>query len=478
MPQPTTSPAPAYQCRHIFTDGHRCGSCSLRGEQFCYYHHTTRRPVAADSHRLSESRPDREAAFHLPFPEDRAAIQQSIGELIQRLASNAIDPRRAGLILYALQIAGSNLPKPDKSAATPTDTVSEIVQDPDLGTLAPAHEFEPPPPSRPTTASSNTAGRQAARDAALAASNDLAHSLMSDWNRLRAEEEAALAAGTLVPPPPLPSVESFMLPSVRAVAAPPPCVSSSTPLARPVLRRRSHRRRTPVCHRRLAAPSRIAKPVAHGTGCQDVRGFRGVVLDLFPQLVHDHAEVFSFLSVARPPDTGQKLIMSHRPSGMLHQDTQRFVLFRRKVYLISTLLDTPAIRVEYDVTHDQRCIRLHGRDAAAANGAPDSRGQLSKLKGLRNVIGGSGIQGLDDVVLIVANGQHDNRQPGKVVRDPPARFLAAHAGHVDVQKNRVVIDHPQSHQRILAVVRVAHREPQCPQGLEQALPDARVIFND
>ena len=26
-----------YQCRHIFTDGHRCGSPCLRGEELCYY---------------------------------------------------------------------------------------------------------------------------------------------------------------------------------------------------------------------------------------------------------------------------------------------------------------------------------------------------------------------------------------------------------------------------------------------------------
>ena len=31
-----------YRCRHIFIDGRRCGSPSLRREPFCYYHHTTR----------------------------------------------------------------------------------------------------------------------------------------------------------------------------------------------------------------------------------------------------------------------------------------------------------------------------------------------------------------------------------------------------------------------------------------------------
>ena len=34
-----------HQCRHIFTDGHRCGSVSLRNEAFCYYHHNFRQPV-------------------------------------------------------------------------------------------------------------------------------------------------------------------------------------------------------------------------------------------------------------------------------------------------------------------------------------------------------------------------------------------------------------------------------------------------
>ncbi|RSL15183.1 hypothetical protein EDE15_0661 [Edaphobacter aggregans] len=40
-----------YQCRHIFTDGHSCGSPCLRHEDFCYYHHTTRRrPLRNPSH--------------------------------------------------------------------------------------------------------------------------------------------------------------------------------------------------------------------------------------------------------------------------------------------------------------------------------------------------------------------------------------------------------------------------------------------
>ena len=55
-----------YQCRHIFTAGHRCGSPALRHEHFCFYHHTTRKPAP-------KNRPLAPFEFELPIPEDRAA---------------------------------------------------------------------------------------------------------------------------------------------------------------------------------------------------------------------------------------------------------------------------------------------------------------------------------------------------------------------------------------------------------------------
>jgi hypothetical protein len=89
-----------YQCRHIFTDGHRCGSPCLKREQFCYYHHTTRRPAGN-----TRARGPEQAEFDISIPEDRCAIQSTIGEVLRRIARNEIDPKRAGLLLYGLQIA-------------------------------------------------------------------------------------------------------------------------------------------------------------------------------------------------------------------------------------------------------------------------------------------------------------------------------------------------------------------------------------
>jgi hypothetical protein len=150
-----------YQCRHIFTDGHRCASPCLRHEDFCYYHHTTRKPVANPQKRRS-----RRTTFHLPLPEDRSAILQSIGEVLQRIAANDIDPRRAGLLLYGLQIANTVLPKEPKEPATASrrytrsshdespitpQTVEEITHDPTHGILAPRAEITTPA-SRPSFA--------------------------------------------------------------------------------------------------------------------------------------------------------------------------------------------------------------------------------------------------------------------------------------------------------------------------------------
>ena len=126
-----------YQCRHILTDGRRCGSPSLRKEHFCYYHHKIRRPVPI---RELEARRGMQGVFELPNPEDRSAIQHAIGQVLQRIAANELDPRRAGLLLYGLQIASLNLLKNDQQVI-PEAYVEAVEMDPEFGELAPQTEF-------------------------------------------------------------------------------------------------------------------------------------------------------------------------------------------------------------------------------------------------------------------------------------------------------------------------------------------------
>ncbi len=129
-------------CRHIFTDGRRCASPALRGpegpEPFCYYHHTHRKPVPARHADKQEP-----GHFWLPEPEDRSAIQHSIGQVLQRIAAGQIDTKRAGQLLYGLQIAMRNL-RPEPRDSTPERPVEQTVEDPELGTVAPFAEFSTP----------------------------------------------------------------------------------------------------------------------------------------------------------------------------------------------------------------------------------------------------------------------------------------------------------------------------------------------
>ena len=102
-----------FQCHYIFPDNARCGSPRMRNEQFCYFHHDSRRPVVRPEQRIA-----RRSTFSLFTPTSHNSIQESLGELLIRIAANDIDPRRAGLLLYCLQIASANLRTAQKAQQT------------------------------------------------------------------------------------------------------------------------------------------------------------------------------------------------------------------------------------------------------------------------------------------------------------------------------------------------------------------------
>ena len=133
-----------YQCRHIFTDGHRCGSICLRGEEFCYYHHTTRKPAQNPRARRS-----RRSTFDLPVtdPNDRTGLQSTIVEVLRRIDANDIDsPLAPASSSTASKSASLNLPKPQPAQRgrriEEPETVEEITTHPELGVLAPVVDID------------------------------------------------------------------------------------------------------------------------------------------------------------------------------------------------------------------------------------------------------------------------------------------------------------------------------------------------
>ena len=93
-------------CHHTKSDGLRCKSPALATSAFCYFHqkHHRARPAT-----ISPG-PFGKRCFR-PL-QDRQTIQRALSRVVQGLASNRISLSRAGKTLYALQLAISEIGKP------------------------------------------------------------------------------------------------------------------------------------------------------------------------------------------------------------------------------------------------------------------------------------------------------------------------------------------------------------------------------
>ncbi len=93
------------RCQHIKVNGDRCGSPALRDQKFCYFHDRCS-PVQVD---VSTSALFPACPFFLPVLEDAASIQWGVAQVCEHLLHRRLDAKKAGVLLYAMQIASSNL---------------------------------------------------------------------------------------------------------------------------------------------------------------------------------------------------------------------------------------------------------------------------------------------------------------------------------------------------------------------------------
>jgi hypothetical protein len=100
--------AGAPRCEKVREDGTVCGSPQMKGYRYCYAHE---RMLAVRSSRLE-----------LPALEDANAVQMAIMRVQKALIDDEISEKKAGLLLYSLQMASTNLKK-----TTFTDSKKEVV---------------------------------------------------------------------------------------------------------------------------------------------------------------------------------------------------------------------------------------------------------------------------------------------------------------------------------------------------------------
>lgn len=140
----------ARQCEHIMVNGEFCRALALRGRKYCYFHlvHIGRRLRAERVHEIAMAIGG-DSSFlptELPLLEDANSIQMALSHVIDDVLHNRLDNRRAGLVLYALQTARSNLANgvdfSHKEGATVAHSYDDFEEDYQLGETAPEMKAE------------------------------------------------------------------------------------------------------------------------------------------------------------------------------------------------------------------------------------------------------------------------------------------------------------------------------------------------
>ena len=94
------------RCQHLKINGTQCGSPALRRNRFCFFH----KRFQEERIRLAVDRKRRPApSLILPLLEDANSIQMALQQVMRLVLHHDIDYKTAGLLLYALQTASSNL---------------------------------------------------------------------------------------------------------------------------------------------------------------------------------------------------------------------------------------------------------------------------------------------------------------------------------------------------------------------------------
>jgi hypothetical protein len=122
------------ECRHIMPSGKRCHSPALRDKAYCYYHfklHRIANPTSGEANQIGVS-----------TIEDARGIQIALTQVLGALNSPYMDTRRAGLILYGLQIATKLTAR--ISTPTPSEAVRSLCESGDE-VLAPETSMCEPP---------------------------------------------------------------------------------------------------------------------------------------------------------------------------------------------------------------------------------------------------------------------------------------------------------------------------------------------
>jgi hypothetical protein len=110
----------AFPVANIKINGTQCGSPALRRNHFCFFHKRWQETrIVLNANRARRAR----VALDLPVLEDANSVQVSLMQVMRLILTGQVDPKTAGLLLYALQTASSNLSRINFEPAVKTRVV-------------------------------------------------------------------------------------------------------------------------------------------------------------------------------------------------------------------------------------------------------------------------------------------------------------------------------------------------------------------
>jgi hypothetical protein len=93
-------------CQHIKVNGLQCRCPALTNRNYCYFHAELR-------DRARRRRKTAKAETSFPALEDANSIQVALMQVLDDVAHDRLDSKRASLMLYGLQTASMNLRRTD-----------------------------------------------------------------------------------------------------------------------------------------------------------------------------------------------------------------------------------------------------------------------------------------------------------------------------------------------------------------------------
>jgi hypothetical protein len=97
-------------CHHVYDTGKLCQSVAISGRHYCLYHLRHRGLRMRMAQARARNRP---APLQLPPLENMHAVQSALTQVMEALATDMLDTRRAQGIVSVLRVAANNLKRPD-----------------------------------------------------------------------------------------------------------------------------------------------------------------------------------------------------------------------------------------------------------------------------------------------------------------------------------------------------------------------------